>query len=90
MQKAQNTGLMKVEQEIIKPSQKAKKVFKNGEKNMRKILLAAAFSITATSLHAGSMATPKMEEPVVSASSSSAGATLPLLIMLVLAVMVSQ
>ena len=57
---------------------------------MKKILLAAAFSITATSLHAGSMATPKMEEPVVSASSSSAGATLPILLMLVLGVLVSQ
>ena len=90
MQKAQNTGLMNVEQGIIKPSQKAKKVVKNGEENMRKILLAAAFSITATSLHAGSMATPKMEEPVVSASSSSAGATLPILLMLVLGVLVSQ
>ena len=90
MQKTQNTGLINVEQEITKPSQKAKKNGKNGEENMRKILLAAAFSITATSLHAGSMATPKMEEPVVSASSSSAGATLPILLMLVLGVLVSQ
>ena len=69
---------------------KSQKMAKNGEQNMRKILLAAAFSITATSLHAGSMATPKMEEPVVSASSSSAGATLPILLMLVLGVLVSQ
>ena len=51
---------------------------------MKKILLAAAFSLAATSLHAGSMATPKMEEPVVSASSSSGGS--PLLILLLILV----
>ena len=54
------------------------------EKEMKKILLAAAFSLAATSLSAGSMATPKMEEPVVSASSSSGGS--PLLILLLLLV----
>ena len=41
------------------------------EKKMKKIILAAAFSLAATSLTAGSMATPEMEEPVVAASSSS-------------------
>ena len=51
---------------------------------MKKILLAAAFSLAATSLSAGVMATPKMEEPVVSASSSSGGS--PLLILLLILV----
>ena len=56
---------------------------------MRKILLAAAFSLAATSLSAGSMATPEMEEPVVSAS-SSVGAPLLILLALLLAVGVSK
>ena len=49
---------------------------------MKKILLAAAFSLAATSLSAGSMATPKMEEPVVSASSSAGSPILLFLIVL--------
>ena len=56
---------------------------------MRKILLAAAFSLAATSLSAGSMATPEMEEPVVSAS-SSAGTPLFILIALAIAIGVSK
>ena len=55
------------------------------EKKMKKILLAAAFSLAATSLSAGSMATPEMEEPVVSASSSTGT---PMLILLVMAIAV--
>lgn len=58
------------------------------EKKMKKILLAAAFSLAATSLSAGSMATPEMEEPVVSASSSS-GTPLFILLALLIAVGVS-
>ena len=57
------------------------------EKKMKKILLAAAFSLAATSLSAGSMATPEMEEPVVSASSSSGT---PMLILLALLVAVGM
>ena len=55
---------------------------------MKKILLAAAFSLAATSLSAGSMATPEMEEPVVSASSST-GTPMLILLALLLAVGVS-
>jgi hypothetical protein len=58
------------------------------EKKMKKILLAAAFSLAATSLSAGSMATPEMEEPVVSASSST-GTPMLLLLALLIAVGVS-
>ena len=58
------------------------------EKKMKKILLAAAFSLAATSLTAGSMATPEMEEPVVSASSST-GTPMLILLALLLAVGVS-
>jgi|TARA_B110000090_G_C13132599_1_gene350652 hypothetical protein len=58
------------------------------EKKMKKILLAAAFSLAATSLSAGSMATPEMEEPVVSASSST-GTPMLILLALLLAVGVS-
>lgn len=58
------------------------------EKKMKKILLAAVFSLAATSLSAGSMATPEMEEPVVSASSST-GTPMLILLALLLAVGVS-
>ena len=70
------------------PWQKPKKWSKL-ENNMRKILLAAAFSLAATSLSAGSMATPEMEEPVVSASSSS-GTPLLVLLAVLIAVGVSK
>ena len=50
---------------------------------MKKILLAAVFSLAATSLSAGSMATPEMEEPVVSASSSTGTPMLILLALLI-------
>ena len=70
------------------PWQKPKKWSKL-ENNMRKILLAAAFSLAATSLSAGSMATPEMEEPVVSASSSS-GTPLFILLAVLIAVGVSR
>ncbi len=53
---------------------------------MKKILLAAAFSLVATSLSAGSMATPKMEEPVVSASTSSGGTPMLMLLLVLLGV----
>lgn len=55
---------------------------------MKKILLAAVFSLAATSLSAGSMATPEMEEPVVSASSST-GTPMLILLALLIAVGVS-
>ena len=55
------------------------------EKKMKKILLVAAFSLAATSLSAGSMATPEMEEPVVSASSST-GTPMFILLALLIAV----
>ena len=55
---------------------------------MKKVLLAAVFSLAATSLSAGSMATPEMEEPVVSASSST-GTPMLILLALLLAVGVS-
>ena len=55
---------------------------------MKKILLVAAFSLAATSLSAGSMATPEMEEPVVSASSST-GTPMLILLALLIAVGVS-
>ena len=58
------------------------------EKKMKKILLAAAFSLAATSLSAGSMATPEMEEPVVAASSST-GTPMLILLALLIAVGVS-
>tara|TARA_B110000495_G_C22847322_1_gene494046 strand:- start:56 stop:271 length:216 start_codon:yes stop_codon:yes gene_type:complete len=58
------------------------------EKKMKKILLAAAFSLAATSLSAGSMATPEMEEPVVSASSST-GTPMLILLALLIAIGVS-
>ena len=58
------------------------------EKKMKKILLAAVFSLAATSLSAGSMATPEMEEPVVSASSST-GTPMLILLALLIAVGVS-
>ena len=56
---------------------------------MKKILLVVAFSLAATSLSAGSMATPKMEEPVVSASSSSGGSPLMILLLLLVGVAAS-
>ena len=56
---------------------------------MKKILLAAAFSLVATSLSAGSMATPKMEEPVVSASTSSGGTPMLILLLVLLGVAAS-
>ena len=58
------------------------------EKKMKKVLLAAVFSLAATSLSAGSMATPEMEEPVVSASSST-GTPMLILLALLIAVGVS-
>ena len=55
---------------------------------MKKVLLAAVFSLAAISLSAGSMATPEMEEPVVSASSST-GTPMLILLALLIAVGVS-
>ena len=77
-----------IEQRIITPWQKPHQMVKL-ENNMRKILLAAAFSIAATSLSAGSMATPTMEEPVVSASSSSGGTPFIILMLVLLGVAAS-
>ena len=59
------------------------------EKKMKKILLAAVFSLAATSLSAGSMATPQMEEPVVSASTSSGGTPMLNLLLVLLGVAAS-
>ncbi len=62
---------------------------------MKKIALAAALSVAASTAFAGGMATPIMEEvPVVTAvtntSSSNGGLLIPLLLLLVLAAAASN
>ena len=54
---------------------------------MKKIALAAALSVAASSAFAGGLAEPVMEPEVVEAqtSSSSAGVVVPLLLLLVIA-----
>jgi hypothetical protein len=54
---------------------------------MKKIALAAALSLAATSAFAGGMAEPTMEPEVVAAatSSSAGGVVVPLLLLLVIA-----
>ena len=57
---------------------------------MKKIALAAALSVAASTAFAGGMATPIMEAPVVVApaaptSSSNGGLLIPILLLLVLA-----
>ena len=61
---------------------------KIGEKNEKNTISSCVFSLAATSLSAGSMATPEMEEPVVSASSST-GTPMLILLALLIAVGVS-
>lgn len=61
---------------------------------MKKLALAAALSLTATSVFAGGMEVPVMEEaPIVAdvqAGSSNGGLIIPLLLLLVLAAAVSN
>jgi len=58
---------------------------------MKKLALAAALSIAATSAFAGGMAEPVMEpEVVVEDASSSAGGLVPLLVFLVFAAAVAS
>ena len=62
---------------------------------MKKIALAAALSVAATSAFAGGMAQPVMEAPIVMApaattSSSASGIVVPLLLLLVIAAAVSN
>ncbi|MBC7738576.1 MAG: hypothetical protein H7245_15475 [Candidatus Saccharibacteria bacterium] len=57
---------------------------------MKKLALATALSVAASSAFAGGMATPIMEAPIVAApmapqSSSNGGLLIPLLLLLVLA-----
>ena len=65
------------------------------ETNMKKIALAAALSLAASSAFAGGMATPVMEPaPVVAetvkTSSSAGGLVVPLLLLLVVAAVVAS
>lgn len=59
---------------------------------MKKLALAAALSVTASTAFAGGMAEPVMEPEVVKAStsSSSAGLIVPLLLLVVLAAAASN
>lgn len=60
---------------------------------MKKLVLAAAFTATATTAFAGNMSEPMMEAPVIveetNASSSSGGLIVPLLILAVAAAAMS-
>jgi len=62
------------------------------EENMKKLALAAAISLAATSAFAGSVAPPKMEPAVVAqdTSSSSSGIVIALLVLLVLGAAVAN
>jgi hypothetical protein len=58
---------------------------------MKKIALAAALSVAATSAFAGGMAEPVMEpEVVVEQASSSSGAIIPLLLLVLVAAAVAS
>jgi hypothetical protein len=58
---------------------------------MKKIALAAALSVAATSAFAGGMAEPVMEpEVVVQEASSSSGALIPLLLLVLVAAAVAS
>ncbi len=59
---------------------------------MKKIALAAALSVAASTAFAGGMAPPEMEVEVVKAqtSSSAAGVVVPLLLLLVIAAAASN
>jgi hypothetical protein len=58
---------------------------------MKKIALAAALSVAATSAFAGGMAEPVMEpEVVVEEASSSSGALIPLLLLVLVAAAVAS
>ncbi len=62
------------------------------EVNMKKLALAAALSLAATTAFAGGVAEPVMEPEVVEAatSSSAGGIIVPLLLLLVIAAAVSS
>ncbi|MFD1511640.1 hypothetical protein [Lacimonas salitolerans] len=60
---------------------------------MKKLALAAALSVAATTAYAGSMADPVIEAPVIveeTAGSSAGGIAIPLLLLAVLAVAASS
>lgn len=60
---------------------------------MKKLALAAALSVAATTAYAGSMADPVIEAPVIveeTAGSSAGGIAIPLLLLAVLAVAASN
>ena len=59
---------------------------------MKKIALAAALSVSASTAFAGNMEAPVMEAPIIveEAASSSAGIVVPLLILAVVAAAVSM
>jgi hypothetical protein len=61
------------------------------EVNMKKIALAAALTVAASTAYAGGMAEPVMEPAVVEAgASSSGGVMIPLLLLLLVAAAVSS
>jgi hypothetical protein len=63
----------------------------DGENEMKKIALAAALSLAASTAFAGGMAEPVMEpEVVVEEASSSAGGIVPLLLLLLVAAAVAS
>jgi len=60
---------------------------------MKKLALAAALSVAATTAYAGSLADPVIEAPVIveeTAGSSAGGIAIPLLLLAVLAVAASN
>ena len=60
---------------------------------MKKLVLAAAISVAATSAFAGGMAEPVMEAPVIveeAASTSANGLLIPLLLLVVVAAVASN
>lgn len=65
----------------------------DGDFDMKKIALAAALSMAATTAFAGGMAEPIMEEPVIeekAASTSAGGIIVPLLVLLLVAAAASN
>ena len=61
------------------------------EVTMKKIALAAALSLAATSAFAGGLAQPVVEAPVVAAAtSSSSGVLIPLLLLVIIAAAASK
>ena len=60
---------------------------------MKKLAIAAAFTVAASTAYAGSMADPMIEEPVIveeTAGTSAGGIVVPLLLLLILAAVASN